>query len=429
MRTIINTLIIASVALLATSCMALQGGAYSQEYYADDYAYFDNQYYGDAAVSMQVFYNELRPHGRWIRHNTYGNVWIPRVNKSFHPYATNGYWVMTDYGNTWVSNYSWGWAPFHYGRWFFDDYYGWAWVPGFEWAPAWVSWRTGGGYYGWAPLGPRMGISVNIHIPVNYWTFLPNRYMYNRSMHKYYSGRGTYATIYNQTTIINNVNVYNNTNYYSGPSSRDYQSVTGRTTTVRTLDRNNTSGRTTVSDRSVSVYAPQALRDGNSSSRVQTSTSNSTRTSTRESNATIGREGTTTAPSSRTSTQPRRTTTTTTTRSSTTSPASTRQTQTTRATSRGAATRSQGTTTRTQESTTRSQGATTRTQSTTRGTSNTQSVNSRNTSTTRTNTSSVRTQSSSTPTRSSATSTTNSRSGSSNTRSTTSSGRTTSRTR
>ncbi|NLX80341.1 MAG: hypothetical protein GXZ03_02100, partial [Proteiniphilum sp.] len=75
-------------------------------------------------MSMQVFYNELRPHGRWIHHNAYGNVWIPKVNKHFHPYATNGYWTMTNYGNMWVSNYSWGWAPFHYGRWFFDDYYG-----------------------------------------------------------------------------------------------------------------------------------------------------------------------------------------------------------------------------------------------------------------------------------------------------------------
>lgn len=31
---------------------------------------------------------------------------------------------------------------------------GWVWVPGVEWAPAWVSWRVGGGYIGWAPLPP-----------------------------------------------------------------------------------------------------------------------------------------------------------------------------------------------------------------------------------------------------------------------------------
>jgi hypothetical protein len=32
---------------------------------------------------------------------------------------------------------------------------GWGWVPGTMWGPAWVSWRSGGGYAGWAPLPPR----------------------------------------------------------------------------------------------------------------------------------------------------------------------------------------------------------------------------------------------------------------------------------
>ena len=73
----------------------------------------------------------------------------------FRPYNTGGHWVWTDeYGWMWASEYAWGWAPFHYGRWVFDDYYGWMWVPGYEWSPAWVEWRTGGDYFGWAPLGP-----------------------------------------------------------------------------------------------------------------------------------------------------------------------------------------------------------------------------------------------------------------------------------
>ena len=99
-------------------------------------------------VSFQVFYNELSPYGDWVMDPTYGYVWVPFVEQGFHPYGTNGYWEMTNFGNTWVSNYQWGWAPFHYGRWFWDDYLGWAWVPGYEWGPAWVNWRTGGGYYG-----------------------------------------------------------------------------------------------------------------------------------------------------------------------------------------------------------------------------------------------------------------------------------------
>ncbi|HEX8531586.1 MAG TPA: DUF6600 domain-containing protein, partial [Cytophagales bacterium] len=87
------------------------------------------------SISFRTFYEELSPYGGWITHPAYGSVWVPDAGRDFQPYATNGYWVMTEYGNTWVSDYPWGWAPFHYGRWFFDDYYGWAWVPGPEWGP------------------------------------------------------------------------------------------------------------------------------------------------------------------------------------------------------------------------------------------------------------------------------------------------------
>ena len=110
-------------------------------------------------ISDQEFYDELQPYGTWVNDPQYGNVWVPDVDGDFRPYATQGYWAMTNYGNTWVSDYPWGWATFHYGRWHFDDYYGWEWVPGNEWAPAWVSWRNGGGYYGWAPMGP--GVSID----------------------------------------------------------------------------------------------------------------------------------------------------------------------------------------------------------------------------------------------------------------------------
>ena len=262
--------ILTIIALIFTSCFSSQGSLYSQGY--DDYGDYDNEYYNgnyddnyygnNGGVSFNVFYNELRPHGRWINNGRYGRVWIPNAGRNFHPYATNGYWVMTDYGNTWVSDYSWGWAPFHYGRWYYDDYYGWAWIPGYEWAPAWVSWRSGGGYYGWAPMGPGLHININIDIPGLYWTFLPNRYMYHRNMHRYYNRYS--PAIYNRTTIINNTYVYNDNRYYSGPSARDYERTTGRTATIHKLEStNNRSGRSTrVSNSTVSVYRPDVSRDG-----------------------------------------------------------------------------------------------------------------------------------------------------------------------
>jgi hypothetical protein len=96
-----------------------------------------------AGVSFSVFYNSLKPYGRWAKHPSYGEIWISNAS-GFSPYSTGGHWAYTDYGWTWVSTYDWGWAPFHYGRWAFDaGYGGWFWVPGYEWAPAWVAWRGG----------------------------------------------------------------------------------------------------------------------------------------------------------------------------------------------------------------------------------------------------------------------------------------------
>lgn len=292
MKTIRNTFILTLMTLMFTSCGLYSqsgyygggyyGGGYEDDNYYDDY--YDNDYdddyyaqgdyyddYYDSDIRFQTFYRELRSHGRWVKHRQYGSVWIPRVGRNFHPYATNGYWVMTDYGNMWVSDYSWGWAPFHYGRWFYDDYYGWAWMPGYEWAPAWVNWRSGGGYYGWAPMGPGVSISININIPTNYWTFLPSRHMYGRNMHRYYHKHS--PKIYNQTTIINNTYIYNNNHYYSGPNARDYERETGRRVAVRNIQSTTSrDGRasTRVSNNAVSVFRPDFSTNRATNSRVST---------------------------------------------------------------------------------------------------------------------------------------------------------------
>ena len=147
MKALKHPLVLAIIAMAFWSCGSPRNYAYSQGY--DDYGYYEDDYYGQGGINFNVFYHELSPHGTWINSRSYGRVWVPSVGRDFRPYATNGYWTMTDHGNMWVSGYSWGWAPFHYGRWYWDDYYGWAWIPGYEWAPAWVTWRSGGGYYGW----------------------------------------------------------------------------------------------------------------------------------------------------------------------------------------------------------------------------------------------------------------------------------------
>ena len=244
--------------------------------------------HNNGQISFQTFYNELAPYGQWVEDYDYGYLWIPHVNRNFQPYASDGYWTMTNYGNTWVSDFSWGWAPFHYGRWIRDDFLGWAWIPGYEWAPAWVSWRSGGGQYGWAPMGPRMSVNVNVNIPWSHWTFLPQRYMYGPNMHRYYN-RGN-RNYYNQTTIINNTNIYNNYTYYSGPSVQDVERSTGRRVSVRNVNNSSRSGRTSVSDRSVSMYRPEVARN---SGRNERPASASNRSSVNRGTSSSGRTSTT----------------------------------------------------------------------------------------------------------------------------------------
>jgi len=222
--------------------------------YDDPYAYGGQPGYG---ASPQMFFNELAPYGQWVPNPTYGQVWIPSVAPGFQPYATNGHWVVTEYGNTWVSDYPWGWAPFHYGRWYMDPYYGWAWIPGSEWGPAWVSWRSGGGYYGWAPLGPGMGINVTINIPSSYWVFVPQIYITSPQVYSYYVPRRQYTTIYQNTTIINNVYQYNNRSYVYGPRREEIERYTRSRVPVYRVDNINRPGRAVVGNGSVGIYRPE----------------------------------------------------------------------------------------------------------------------------------------------------------------------------
>ena len=107
-----------------------------------------------ADVSVDFFYDNLSG-GNWIDVEGYGYGWQPDVavnDTNWRPYA-DGYWAYTDDGWTWISYEDFGWATYHYGRWANLADYGWTWFPGtdLDWGPAWVSWRTGGDYVGWAP--------------------------------------------------------------------------------------------------------------------------------------------------------------------------------------------------------------------------------------------------------------------------------------
>lgn len=215
-------------------------------------------------VSLQSFYDELSPYGQWIQDPQYGYVWRPDVDQEeFRPYYTNGRWAMTEYGNTWVSNYDWGWAPFHYGRWVYNRYNNWVWIPGTTWGPAWVSWRSGGGYYGWAPLGPTLSIGINIgrggyRIPDMCWNFIPYNNIYYNSYPRYYGNRNR---IYIQNTvIINNTYVRNNRTYYTGPRADDIRRRTNQNVTVYNVNRVGRAGAPRIENNTVNIYNPRPAR-------------------------------------------------------------------------------------------------------------------------------------------------------------------------
>ncbi len=209
-----------------------------------------------ASVSFSVFYNSLKPYGRWVQNPAYGQVWISSTG-GFVPYSTGGHWAYTNYGWTWVSDYDWGWAPFHYGRWAYDPAYGWFWVPGYDWAPAWVAWRGGGDYYGWAPLSPGLSIGVSYNsIPADRWVFAPHQYITSPYITRYYIPRTQNVTIIKNTTVVNNVTVKNNVHYVAGPRKEDVEKVNHTRVQTYTVANSSKPGKTVVNNNTINVYRP-----------------------------------------------------------------------------------------------------------------------------------------------------------------------------
>lgn len=273
MKRILKTLIITCSVFLISSTANVSKAQYGNDYNDDSYNNsYDNEYdngYNNRDISYQTFYDELSPYGQWVNYPGHGFVWVPDVQDDFQPYSTNGHWVWTnDYEWMWVSDYNWGWAPFHYGRWDYDNYYGWYWVPGYEWSPAWVAWRDGGDYYGWAPIRPGINISVNFNIgsyapPYNFWCFAPRRYITSPRISLYYVNRSLNINIIHQTRIIVNNYRYNrHYGLFSGPRRYDAERYCGRINPIR-IQRSYRPGRSVFNRNVVSVYRPNVSRVNN----------------------------------------------------------------------------------------------------------------------------------------------------------------------
>jgi hypothetical protein len=174
------------------------------------------------------FVQPLSPYGRWVVVGDYGRCWQPsQVEVGWRPY-TNGHWELTPDGWYWVSDEPWAWATYHYGRWQLAANYGWVWVPETVWAPAWVSWRSGGGYVGWAPLPPerRGGVSVSVTIAPAAFCFVDEHQLRDPVRPTTVIVNNT--TIINKTVVITKTKIVNKVVVNEGPRVDEVERVTGR---------------------------------------------------------------------------------------------------------------------------------------------------------------------------------------------------------
>ena len=179
-------------------------------------------------ADFSFFYDSLSPYGNWVEVGEYGACWLPAVEENWAPY-TNGNWAYTDMGWTWVSHEPFGSIVFHYGRWLLTSE-GWAWVPGSDWAPAWVSWRAGNEYVGWAPLPPSVpwhanrgvGTWVDVHAEIGpgYYRFCAARDFGAQRLSTVLLRPTKNITVMFQTENVTNITLYNEQVYCGGPQYR-----------------------------------------------------------------------------------------------------------------------------------------------------------------------------------------------------------------
>ena len=187
----------------------------------------------EEGMDASTFDETLSPYGQWVDTGSGpndGRAWRPDpdvVGEDFQPYATGGHWVYSDWGWTWESDYPWGWAPFHYGRWALTPSWGWVWYPGTVWAPAWVDWRFGGGYIGWAPLPP-VGYAVVVQPWRPYWCFVPSNVFVYNDVWAYRLPVDRIHSAYAATVPVHQAVTYGRARWYAGPPAPLVEHSVGR---------------------------------------------------------------------------------------------------------------------------------------------------------------------------------------------------------
>jgi hypothetical protein len=198
-----------------------------------------------AKEEKTVFEDALSPYGTWIFIDgvRYWKPYVVLENPNWAPYFTNGHWVYSEVGWMWVSNYPWGWAVFHYGRWHKHPIHGWIWWPDITWGPAWVIWRSGDIYCGWAPLPPFtvfvpnkgfffkgrfVGDDFDFNITVDNFFFVPTKNICDQDVWLKRIEKRHHQHAFSTTVVVtNNFAFVNNRIVTHGPSVELIAKVSG----------------------------------------------------------------------------------------------------------------------------------------------------------------------------------------------------------
>jgi hypothetical protein len=227
---------------------------------ADQWSY-DNQ-------DMSDFYGYLGPYGLWVSYTPYGYVWIPRdIGYRWRPYSV-GHWLWSDYGWTWISGERWGWLVYHYGRWGWDGRLGWFWVPDTVWGPAWVAWRWGDQYIGWAPLPPGGDFVPgygfrrwDVPIPGHYWNFVAGQRFLGSSLDRWILPPERNVSIISFTRLNVNIHVRENRIINDGVNVDYVHRVTNQVVERRELKDARGPGEARVEGRDVVLFRPSLRRN------------------------------------------------------------------------------------------------------------------------------------------------------------------------
>jgi hypothetical protein len=219
-------------------------------------------------VDVSLFYDGLAPYGDWVEMPEHGWSFAPHVDRGWRPY-TRGQWIMTDDGWYWDSDERFGWATYHYGRWADDPRYGWVWIPGSEWAPAWVSWRHGNGYTGWAPLPPRAtwqshvglnigGLDIDAFIGARDYAFVQDRSFVDRGVYQRVLPPAQNVTIINVTNNVTNYTVVNQRVVNGGIDVVNVERAAGRhVPRARTIEVDRADGPRRARADEIAVFRPE----------------------------------------------------------------------------------------------------------------------------------------------------------------------------